>query len=152
MGHPVLAFYNEIRSKEKEKEKYSMTLKYHSVQKSFCLFLIGLQAICFTGCASKSGTFYTKIDADKAEAHDAGGSPIDLSGAGHAPYSYTLPCFDASADEQELTFGADEPFEDGIYLALDTQFIRGVIRYEIVEEADVPADALKAIQESEKEK
>lgn len=105
-----------------------------------------LLAVAFTGCAG-GGTYYAKIEESELKKKEQDSSPIDLSGAGNMDYSYTLPGFNEGGHEEEFTFGVDEPLENGTWVALDTQPIRGVVSWKIVEEDSVPEAALKA-QES----
>lgn len=108
--------------------------------------LLGLAGV--GGCASESGVWYTRADNDYAQKHDTGGSPVDLSGAGGMEYSYTLPCWSAAGQEQELTFGSDDLIQEGTYLQIETQFLRGVTSWKEISSSEVPQDILRQIRKT----
>lgn len=117
-----------------------MTVKKRFFSSGFILL-----SVLFAGC-SGGGAWYSRIDNQSLKEEEKDGNPVDLSGAGNMDSSYTLPCFNAEGKEETFTFGVDEPLENGSYIKLDTQPVRGVISWEIVSESDIPADALNEIR------
>lgn len=104
-----------------------------------------LLSVWLAGCPG-GGAWYSRIDDQCLKQEEKDGNPVDLTGAGNMDYSYTLPCFNAEGDEETFTFGVDEPLENGSFIKLDTQPVRGVMGWEIISESDIPADALNKIR------
>lgn len=103
--------------------------------------------LLLTGCTTKNDTWYTRISNEYVKEHNTDGNPIDLSGAGHMPYAYTIPCWNADGDCEELTFGADQEIEDGTYLSIHTEMLRGVTEYNKIKANEIPPAVLKDIHD-----
>ncbi len=115
--------------------------------KKIGLFILsGLMALCFCGCMVSNGTWYARIDNSKCEENQRDeGSVVDFSGAGGCDYRYSLPAFNEEGSKTDLTFGMDEKPEDGTFVKLRTEIIRGVVNCQIIDESEVPAKALSAM-------
>lgn len=99
--------------------------------------LIGI--ICFSAwfLSGRDNSYcYVQIDNSKIEEGKPRDGVIDLSGG--MEYSYTLPAYDESGKEREITFGASRELREGAYLRLTVKPIRGVVEWKEVQYEELP--------------
>ena len=86
---------------------------------------------------SEGSSYYTQIDNSKIETADSRGGVIDMSGG--MQYSYTLPAYDESGVEKEITFGTSRELREGAYICLTVVPVRGVTDWKEVQLEELPA-------------
>lgn len=82
-------------------------------------------------------TWYAQVDSSHISAADENGNGFDVH--------YELPAADANGDVQTLGFDTSRELREGAYLKLETLALRGVVGWEEVQQQDVPATALDAL-------
>lgn len=139
-------WHRAVKFAKKSDGRIWLTKGGNSMKKFGMLLFSGLMALCLCGCMVASGTWYAKIDNSKCEENEKDdGSPVDFSGAGGCDYRYSLPAYNEDGTKTDLTFGMDQMPEDGTYVRLKTQMLRGVVNCQIVDENEVPQKALEAM-------
>ena len=78
-------------------------------------------------------TRYVRVEASAAIARDDGS------------FDYTLASYDDAGGRDVITFGADKNLRDGAYLELSVMPLRGVVSWQEVETADMPAKTREAL-------
>lgn len=91
------------------------------------------------GAFSEGSFYYTRIDNNKIEMVHSRGGVIDTSGG--MRYSYTLPAYDESGAEEEITFGTSRELREGAYLCLTVVPVRGVTDWKEVRFEELPEAA-----------
>lgn len=81
--------------------------------------------------------YYTQIDNSKLTQVPPRGM-VDLSGNGGMDYSYTLPSYDESGGETDVTFGVSRELREGAFLRLTVQPGRGVLNWSEVQYDELP--------------
>ena len=62
---------------------------------------------------------------------------IDFNGG--LDYSYTLPAFNDSGEEKDITFNTSKELRDGAFIRLEVVPIRGVIAWAEIQHEDMPS-------------
>lgn len=65
------------------------------------------------------------------------GGVIDFNGG--LDYSYTLPAFNDSGEEKNITFNTSKELRDGAFIRLEVVPIRGVIAWAEIQYEDMPS-------------
>ena len=94
---------------------------------------VGLSMWSFSGDGS---VYYTQIDNSKVEEVDSEGGVIDFDGG--MPYSYTLPAYDESGTEKDITFGTSRELKEDAFIRLTVMPFRGVTEWSEVQYDEIP--------------
>lgn len=78
-----------------------------------------------------------KIDNSKMSLNSSNGGVIDFNGG--LDYSYTLPAFNDSGEEKDITFNTSKELRDGAFIRLEVVPIRGVIAWAEIQYEDMPS-------------
>ena len=76
--------------------------------------------------------YYTQIDNSKIQ---------EIDSDDEMKYEYTLPAFGEDGGEKEVTFKTVRHLREGAYLKLSFRPVRGVIKWEEVEQEQLPEEA-----------
>lgn len=98
---------------------------------------LGFICLCMWLLSGADSTYYyVQINNSKAEQGKPRNGVIDLHGG--MAYSYTLPAYDESGSEKEITFGTSRKLREDAFIRLTVMPIRGVIEWSEVQHDELP--------------